>query len=145
MIPVNANSSRNPAPVEIVKKWLNILHSEQAQWAVTYLITKGVLNPRVVIGNRREVVIAWSKELKNDASTELFINKMKAAWRQKKYRDGLIEKKSYSFTLDINAKLKLDRLAFKRKKSVSAVLEEIINREYAKATKSDLKLPNVKF
>lgn len=69
----------------------------------------------------------------------LLIRNMKAAWRQKQYRDGLAERKAYSFTLDVRVKQQLDYLARKQGKTISETLEGLIKKAGLKAEKANAK------
>ncbi|MCQ3000713.1 hypothetical protein NLO98_13215 [Pseudomonas syringae] len=126
-------------PKDIIIAWLNLLDQEQPRWAIDYLIAKGVIASKIRLCSPRDTLIEWSESIRNTPFNELLIKKMKAAWRQKRYRDGLVKKKSYSFILDMKVKDQLDGLARRHKKTISETLEDLINQADLKARKAELK------
>ncbi|WP_339534314.1 hypothetical protein [Pseudomonas hunanensis] len=124
---------------EMIRSWLGLLDEKKAGWAVDYLRAKGFIDNQLRLVSPREVIIEWSRGRRNSPSTVLLIRNMKAAWRQKQYRDGLAERKAYSFTLDVRVKQQLDQLARKQGKTISETLEGLIKKAQLKAEKADAK------
>lgn len=124
---------------EMILSWLGLLDEKKAGWAVDYLRAKGFIDNQLRLDSPREVIIEWSRGRRNTPSTVLLIRNMKAAWRQKQYRDGLAERKAYSFTLDVRVKQQLDHLARKQGKTISETLEGLIKKAQLKAEKADAK------
>lgn len=124
---------------EILRSWLSLLDEKKAAWALDYLKTKGYIDHQLRIASPRGVILEWSQGRPNTPSMVLLIRNMKAAWRQKQYRDGLAERKAYSFTLDVRVKRQLDHLARKQGKTISETLEGLIKKAGLKAEKADAK------
>lgn len=134
-----AGNSESIELEEMILSWLGLLDEKKAGWAVDYLRAKGFIDNQLRLDSPREVIIEWSRGRRNTPSTVLLIRNMKAAWRQKQYRDGLAERKAYSFTLDVRVKQQLDHLARKQGKTISETLEGLIKKAQLKAEKADAK------
>ncbi|CAD5203572.1 hypothetical protein [Pseudomonas sp. FEN] len=127
-------------PEDTMRAWLNLLDEKKPKWALDYLIAKGVIAPKIRLSESpRDTIIEWSQKQINTPFNELLIKNMKAAWRQKQYRDGLVEKKSYNFILDTKVKAQLDSLARRQRKTISETLEGLIKQAELKARKADAK------
>lgn len=72
-------------------------------------------------------------ENKSDAEGELFIIKTKKAWSQKKFRDGVANKKVLNTYISKGSKRQLDYLASKNGMKINELIEMLINDAYAKA------------
>ena len=60
----------------------------------------------------------------------LFVDKMKRAWSQQKYRDAGKTKKPYHLPLTKNTKDRLEKMAQVKGLSETAMLDILINRSY---------------
>ena len=123
----------------MVLKWLNPRTRAQHLWAIDYLNTKGEILSKGLLSSPEDSLTEWSQCLRDTPANELLIRNMTAAWRQKRYRDRQVDKKSYSFTLDTAVKAQLDRLAERQKKTISGMLEDLITQAVLKAEKAETK------
>ena len=123
----------------MVLKWLNPRNRAQHLWAIDYLTTKGEILSKGLLSSPEDSLTEWSRCLRDTPANELLIRNMTAAWRQKRYRDRQVDKKSYSFTLDTAVKAQLDRLAERQKKTISGMLEDLITQAVLKAEKAETK------
>lgn len=123
----------------MVLKWLNPRNRAQHLWAIDYLNTKGEILSKGLLSSPEDSLTEWSQCLRDTPANELLIRNMTAAWRQKRYRDRQVDKKSYSFTLDTAVKVQLDRLAGRHKKTISGMLEDLITQAVLKAEKAETK------
>ena len=123
----------------MVLKWLNPRNRAQHLWAIDYLNTKGEILSKGLLSSPEDSLTEWSQCLRDTPANELLIRNMTAAWRQKRYRDRQVDKKSYSFTLDTAVKVQLDRLAGRQKKTISGMLEDLITQAVLKAEKAETK------
>ena len=123
----------------MVLKWLNPRNRAQHLWAIDYLNTKGEILSKGLLSAPEDSLTEWSQCLRDTPANELLIRNMTAAWRQKRYRDRQVDKKSYSFTLDTAVKVQLDRLAGRQKKTISGMLEDLITQAVLKAEKAETK------
>ena len=123
----------------MVLKWLNPRNRAQHLWAIDYLTTKGEILSKGLLSSPEDSLTEWSQCLRDTPANELLIRNMTAAWRQKRYRDRQVDKKSYSFTLDTAVKVQLDRLAERQKKTISGMLEDLITQAVLKAEKAETK------
>lgn len=123
----------------MVLKWLNPRNRAQHLWAIDYLTTKGEILSKGLLSSPEDSLTEWSRCLRDTPANELLIRNMTAAWRQKRYRDRQVDKKSYSFTLDTAVKVQLDRLAGRQKKTISGMLEDLITQAVLKAEKAETK------
>lgn len=123
----------------MVLKWLNPRNRAQHLWAIDYLNAKGEILSKGLLSSPEDSLTEWSQCLRDTPANELLIRNMTAAWRQKRYRDRQVDKKSYSFTLDTAVKVQLDRLAGRQKKTISGMLEDLITQAVLKAEKAETK------
>ena len=123
----------------MVLKWLNPRNRAQHRWAIDYLNTKGEILSKGLLSSPEDSLTEWSQCLRDTPANELLIRNMTAAWRQKRYRDRQVDKKSYSFTLDTAVKVQLDRLAGRQKKTISGMLQDLIKQSVLKAEKAEAK------
>ena len=123
----------------MVLKWLNPRNRAQHLWAIDYLNAKGEILSKGLLSSPEDSLTEWSRCLRDTPANELLIRNMTAAWRQKRYRDRQVDKKSYSFTLDTAVKVQLDRLAGRQKKTISGMLEDLITQAVLKAEKAETK------
>lgn len=72
-------------------------------------------------------------ENKSDPEVELFIIKIKKAWSQKKFRDGIANKKVLNTYISKGSKRQLDYLTSKNEMKINELIEMLINDAYAKA------------
>ena len=104
-------------------KWLKSNDKAQMQWVRRYLLKKGTANQPLADTD----LIAWLESQENNADYRESIGLMSAAWRQKKYRDQNSGRKPYSFHLPTSAQATLKNLAFSKRLTITAVLEQIIS------------------
>lgn len=119
-------------------KWLNQKNVAQIQWAWEYLQKHGKTAqlPLPVTDDERYCSVLAALDLLrefHEAARELFIEKMKKTWSQKKYRDSGKAKKPYHLPLTVRANSQLDWLAKCVGKSRSDVLIRLIDEEYGRA------------
>ena len=128
----------------MVLKWLNPRNRAQHLWAIDYLNAKGEILSKGLLSSPEDSLTEWSQCLRDTPANELLIRNMTAAWRQKRYRDRQVDKKSYSFTLDTAVKVQLDRLAGRQKKTISGMLEDLITQAVLKAEKAETKMKSAR-
>ena len=104
-------------------KWLKSNDKAQMQWVRRYLLKNGNTNLPLADTD----LIAWLESQENNADYRESIGLMSAAWRQKKYRDQNSGRKPYSFHLPTSAQATLKKLAFSKRLTITAVLEQIIS------------------
>lgn len=119
-------------------KWLKQKNLAQIQWAWEYLQKHGKtaqMQSPVTDEERYSSVLAALDLLLgfHEAARELFIEKMKKTWSQKKYRDSGKAKKPYHLPLTVRANSQLDWLAKCVGNSRSDVLIRLIDEEYGRA------------
>lgn len=114
--------------------WLDKNKQEQVQWAYEYLKLKGkIAFDRLVDPTDlytfviSEIDTLW---IGNAAEKQLFLDKMRRAWSQKKFRDDGKTKKPYHLPLTKEAHKQLEFLTQVLNKSPSQVLEFIIEDKY---------------
>jgi hypothetical protein len=135
-------------------EWLKSNDEKLIRWTKQYLIDKGVYID-VNIDNSdlkqiREALLASIDliddhvefSIQDDIRDEysyspsslklLFIDKMKRAWNQKKFRDAGKHKKSHHLPLTQKTKERLDKLAEVKGLTISSMLDIIINSTYEK-------------
>jgi hypothetical protein len=118
-------------------KWIDEYNIAQVNWAWDYLKKSNNLaflpNPPMETLYRYFYVIA-SLDLmgftKNLDAKELFLNKMKKTWAQKKYRDSDKIKKPHHLPLTKNRHEQLKNLAEYFNKSIPDVLDFVIEKVY---------------
>lgn len=118
-------------------KWINDKNIEQVDWAWGYLKKT---NNLVFLPNQpteslhRYFYVLASLDLmgflKNSDAKELFLNKMKKTWSQKKYRDSDKIKKPHHLPLTKNRHEQLKNLAEYFNKSIPDVLDFVIEKVY---------------
>ncbi len=113
-------------------EWLKPNDPEQLRWAATYLAARGLLEKHEHPANRpfgqqltHEDLVRIGRRLQEKRA---LIQDMKAAWRQRQYRESKNGRKTCSFTLDATTKTKLKELAGGG--SESAILENLINKAH---------------
>lgn len=126
-------------PEAKVLKWLNPLDKAQHLWAIDYLSTKGERLSKGLLSSPEDSLAEWSQSLRDTPANELMIRNMTAAWRQKQYRDRQVERKTYSFILDMTLKTQFNHLARTQKKTISEMLEDLIKQAVLKAEKTESK------
>jgi len=123
-------------------EWLEPNNPEQLRWAATYLATRGLLEKHEHPKNRPfgeqvtyEDLLRIGRRL---LDKERLIKKMRDAWYQKKSCARESSRKTYSFTLRPETKIKLKELAGDG--SASAILETLIDKAYKAKLRKDQKL-----
>ncbi len=134
-------------------KWLKSRDIKQIEWAENYLKSKGVLirnNLDPINYESKRALILASIDIMNTGlgamlllkasdlkrasrrshHEELFIDKMKRAWSQQKYRDAGKTKKPYHLPLTKETKSRLEKMSEVQGLSETAMLDILINRFY---------------
>ncbi len=126
--------------------WIEEENENQLLWAWDYLLNHGkaanVLSPV----NNKEYYFSIlasldvfhnlsrsrleSQNYINFAEREIFINKFRKAWSQKKFRDEGKHKKDYHLPLTKKSKYSLEKLSKVLNKSENEILEELINKKF---------------
>lgn len=113
-------------------EWLKPNDPEQLRWAATYLAARGLLEKHEHPDNRpfgqqltHEDLVRIGRRFQGKRA---LIKDMKAAWRQKQYRESENGRKTCSFTLEVTTKTRLKELAGDG--SESAILESLIDKAY---------------
>ncbi|RTV67157.1 hypothetical protein DY989_01800 [Pseudomonas aeruginosa] len=108
-------------------EWLKPNDPEQLRWAATYLAARGLLEKHEHPDNRpfgqqltHEDLVRIGRRFQGKRA---LIKDMKAAWRQKQYRESENGRRTCSFTLETTTKTKLKELAGDG--SESAILESL--------------------
>ncbi|MHA3080677.1 hypothetical protein [Acinetobacter sp. ANC 5502] len=114
--------------------WLDKNNQEQVQWAYEYLKMKGKIAFDCLVDptDLYTFVISGIDSLwmVNPAEKLLFIDKMRRAWSQKKFRDDGKTKKPYHLPLTKEAHKQLEFLAQVLNKSTAQILESMIRDKY---------------
>lgn len=123
-------------------EWLEPNDPEQLRWAATYLATRGLLETHEHPKNRSfgeqvtyEDLVRIGRRL---LDKKRLIKNMRDAWYQKKSCARESSRKTYSFTLRPETKIKLTELAGGG--SASATLEILIDKAYKAKLRKDQKL-----
>lgn len=112
--------------------WINSENAEQMQWANEYLAQRLPLGKLIknsqsgleISMNNHHHSVFISPEIK------LLVNKMRAAWRQYKFRSKQNGKKTYSFVMSTNIGKQLKDLAGAGEGKVTKTLEILINNSH---------------
>lgn len=131
---------------ESYTRWLNINDKNQIEWAQNYLQRNGyyINNLNIDISHIevvRDIVLSsldtiylliYPTNYVSCMANEklLFIDKMKRAWSQKKFRDASKTKSQYHLPLTRMTKTRLEKLAEVKGLSTTAMLDAIINTAY---------------
>ncbi|MGX9332274.1 hypothetical protein ACWYA4_15910 [Klebsiella grimontii] len=109
------------------------------QWVMSYFDKNKMINGNVDFWFVKSVNLKihsifdqWV-ENKSDPEVELFIIKIKKAWSQKKFRDGVANKKVLNTYISKGSKRQLDYLTSKNEMKINELIEMLINDAYAKA------------
>lgn len=127
-------------------KWLKVGDEHQIQWTKNYLqesnlyLGIGIDQENFLLV--RDIVLTSLDLIKYSSSLmsiekyvpsperTLFVDKMKRAWSQQKYRDAGKTKKPYHLPLTKNTKDRLEKMAQVKGLSETAMLDILINRSY---------------
>lgn len=116
-------------------KWLNSKNTSQINWTWDYLRDHGkaakIREP--LTNEERYICVLAGIDLaaeSHPAEKQLFLEKMKKAWAQWKYRKSGKAKKPYHLPLTVKASKQLDWLAKQTGKDRSNVLIRLIEEEY---------------
>lgn len=116
-------------------KWLDSKNTAQINWAWDYLRdhskTTKIREP--LNSDERYICVLAGIDLlagSHPAEKQLFMEKMKKAWAQQKYRSSGKAKKPYHLPLTVKANKQLDWLTKQTGKSRSTVLIRLIEEEY---------------
>ncbi|HDU3834196.1 hypothetical protein [Citrobacter portucalensis] len=109
------------------------------QWVMSYFDKNKMINGNVDFWFEKNMNLKihsifdqWVGN-KSDPEVELFIIKIKKAWSQKKFRDGVANKKVLNTYISKGSKRQLDYLASKNEMKINELIEMLINDAYAKA------------
>lgn len=134
-------SSRTPSEET---DWIKKDNQKQLEWAWKYLCSHEKnalgLNPisskeyhdAILASLDIMTVLRWEVGYSKDAEKELFIQRFRKAWSQKKFRAEGKTKKPYHLPLTKRSKAALETLAQVRDQSENEVLESLINEAYVK-------------
>ena len=122
--------------------WIEKDNKKQLEWAWNYLCSheKNALwlkpvSPKeyhdaILASLDIMTVLRWEVGYSKDAEKELFIQRFRKAWSQKKFRAEGKTKKPYHLPLTKKSKAALETLAQVRNQSENEVLESLINEAY---------------
>ncbi|HFD2064162.1 TPA: hypothetical protein ACF2D8_005067 [Serratia marcescens] len=121
--------------------WINKKDKEQCRWAWDYLYPK--LNVTHITPSSESdlydcLYAIFDYVLNNPDSKNLLSLKISQAWKQRKYRESLVEKKPLNTYLDASVKTKLDIMAKEKGKKINEMLTELINISYDKFGRGEL-------
>ncbi|SUD31777.1 Uncharacterised protein [Pseudomonas fluorescens] len=104
--------------------WIAKGDPAQHEWALRYLYKK-----QIDVSQLKSYtdLASWVPSMLGASERREFINKMRSAWAQKKFRGRSNGKKAYSFVLTASAKKQLDELAKGQGLSVTGTLEKLIS------------------
>lgn len=116
--------------------WIKNLHGEDKSWVIKYLSERGLaFNPA-------------SNEFQNsvfdNAETREIDRNLKNAWRQRKARKNMIEKKAYNFVLNKSTKKKLDYIATSMHCSLTDALDLLIREDKLRFEKHKLEIKEIR-
>lgn len=109
------------------------------QWVMSYFDKNKMINGNVdfwfvkSMNLKIHSIFDQWVENKSDPEVELFIIKIKKAWSQKKFRDGVANKKVLNTYISKGSKRQLDYLTSKNEMKINELIEMLINDAYAKA------------
>ncbi|HCT7900807.1 TPA: hypothetical protein OT849_004912 [Enterobacter cloacae] len=109
------------------------------QWVMSYFDKNKMINGNVdfwfvkSMNLKIHSIFDQWVENKSDPEVELFIIKIKKAWSQKKFRDGVANKKVLNTYISKSSKRQLDYLTSKNEMKINELIEMLINDAYAKA------------
>lgn len=108
------------------------------QWVMSYFDKNKMINGNVDFWFEKNMNLKihsifdqWVGN-KSDPEVELFIIKIKKVWSQKKFRDGVANKKVLNTYISKGSKRQLDYLASKNEMKINELIEMLINDAYAK-------------
>ncbi len=133
--------------------WLESDNKEQIEWTINYLINKmdlikyrlfRTIHDRNFDSNdtRKNILalldlfdakfetIESNRRYTISAEKKLFIDKMKRAWSQQKYRDAGKTKKPYHLPLTKQTQERLEKMATIQNTTQTAILDKLINSDY---------------
>jgi len=122
-------------PYDEFIKWFKANNSTQVDWVLKYI--KNYQSYEIDIAwqpatqtDQKNAIITTMDLWDNNAEKELFLNKIKKAWSQKKFRDKPNGKKPYSFSMTEKTKQRLDELAELKELNLNEVIEQLIRKEH---------------
>lgn len=108
-------------------KWIEQTNEIQHQWALRFLSKNGIQIFESPHDNHPFAALTSTLDhIAPSQETEKILERMRAAWTQKKYRDRHNNKKSYNFVMSLETKIHLNRIAKHANKTISLALEEMI-------------------
>ncbi len=128
-------------------KWIDTNNPEQLDWICEYLASKHMLilpntfYPMNISDKLAQIQASldslyftsfMEKPRLNFAERTLFLNKIKKAWSQKKFRDKKDDKNALQYLVSNVHIAKLEEIGKKENKAVSKVMEDIIDEYFEK-------------
>ncbi len=117
-------------------KWLNHRDGDQCDWAWKYVSKYDMPTWHLSPINNKEkhlaIYAAFDAWIAPQDTRRLFSINIGKAWSQKKHRDKMEGKKPLNSYLNVDTKKKLDELAKYHDKKIHAMLESMIEGEYAR-------------
>lgn len=112
-------------------KWIKAHEKKKAIWAVEQLRKRGYLSAGSFsedpFKTLDEITALWPERGSSDSDSYKWLElKMRGAWQQHKLRQGLTNRKTYSFTMSQEAKKAINDLARTANKPISRTLEDLI-------------------
>ncbi|MGR5165980.1 hypothetical protein ACPV5L_02120 [Vibrio astriarenae] len=123
-------------------EFLNLKKEDHCRWAWKYLdeygdpndpLTKPPISsfrPSNVKEKHVALLTAYDIWMAQPDTKKVFMMHLRNAWQQKKYRDGLKNKKQCNFVLEQSTKSKLDELAKRNNLRLNEMIELLIQKEY---------------
>lgn len=108
-------------------EWLDKHDLQQQLWAHRYLQGKGWIDPNFTSSMHEDLLRVGESLARSDDQT--FIDKMKNAWRQRRYRAPSNGRKAYTFKLETGVKKELSSLARRSRTNETSLLTTLISDE----------------
>lgn len=119
-------------------RWLDHKNEDQIKWAWNYLerhqAVPAIPTPISTTGQYTSVLSSIDHlAYRGSAEKQLFLDKMRKTWSQKKYRDSQAGKKQRSFFIREDVSEKLNALASKQKLKPAELLEKLVEEACSKS------------
>ncbi len=126
---------RTQTPEPLIR-WIDQKNKTQIEWVINYLNNKKIfihihtrINPKE--GYKKILDAMDGMRNMHIAEKQIFIERMKRTWIQKKYRDSENAKKQVSFAMNETTRSKLNAIAKKHDEKLYETLERLIKAEHA--------------
>jgi len=122
-------------------RWIDPKNKTQIEWVISYLNKKDIpihIHTRISPKEGYKKILDAMDGMRNMhiAEKQIFIERMKRTWSQKKYRDSENAKRQVSFAMNDNIRSKLNVIAQKNDEKLYETLERLIKAEYKSISKN---------